>query len=113
MGNVGAYTGCPGEGGWSTPGHDGNRGDALSNYVREIWAAGGRGSLTFGLFGDSETVQTHWRRFRTNPALTVQYNTAPHRPSEPGAFNGQAGLGCTNDAAATSSAAATSPCAPD
>ncbi|WP_157621481.1 LamG-like jellyroll fold domain-containing protein [Saccharothrix sp. NRRL B-16348] len=101
VGNVGAYTGCPGEGGWSTPGHDGNRGDALSNYVREIWAAGGRGSLTFGLFGDSESVQTHWRRFRTNPGLTVQYNTAPHRPSELGAFNGQAGLGCTNVAAAT------------
>ncbi|WP_367130374.1 LamG-like jellyroll fold domain-containing protein [Saccharothrix sp. HUAS TT1] len=101
VGNVGAYTGCPGEGGWSTPGHDGNRGDALSNYVREIWAAGGRGSLTFGLFGDSESVQTHWRRFRTNPGLTVQYNTAPNRPTELGAFNGQAGLGCTNAAAAT------------
>ncbi|NUT48457.1 MAG: LamG domain-containing protein [Saccharothrix sp.] len=101
VGSVGAYTGCPGEGGWSTPGHDGNRGDALSNYVREIWAAGGRDTLTFGLFGDSETVQTHWRRFRTNPGLTVQYNTAPHRPSELSAFNGQANLGCTNVAAAT------------
>jgi hypothetical protein len=101
VGVVGGYQGCPGEGGWSTPGADNNRNDTLSNFLREHRADAIGNTLTFGLFGESESVQTHWRRFHTNPGLEVKYNTTPHRPGNVSAYNGTAALGCAPTAAAT------------
>ncbi|MFC7617750.1 hypothetical protein ACFQV2_34470 [Actinokineospora soli] len=98
VGVVGEYTGCPGEGGWSTPGTETNRGDALSTFIRDNRETGIGNTMTFGLFAESETVDTHWRKFKTNPGLKIEYNSAPHRPTTLNLYNGTAPLGCVADA---------------
>lgn len=56
---------------------------------------GGKGQATFGLYASTYSSTTDWRRFRTNPGLTIRYWLPPRPPTSVTTFNGTVSVGCS------------------
>lgn len=56
----------------------------------------GKARATFGLYAGTYSSTRDWRRFKTNPGLTIKYSLPPKKPTARAAFNGTEYLGCAS-----------------
>lgn len=72
-----------------------NRTSSVTPGVQELRAAG-RGQATFGLYASTYASSDDWRRFKTNPGLTIKYSLPPKTPTSRALLVDQKNLGCAS-----------------
>ncbi|MGH3861009.1 LamG domain-containing protein [Actinokineospora sp.] len=89
LGTIGSYGGCPGAG------------TAPIEMRSTVQVAADQGWTAFyvGLWSpDDSVLNTHWRRFGTNPSLVVRYNSYPEKPSDLSTRHGLKDYACVTGA---------------
>lgn len=71
------------------------RSSTVEPEIRSLRQAG-KGQATFGLYASTYASATDWRRFKTNPGLTIKYSLPPRPPTSLTTLVDTSSVGCAS-----------------